>query len=280
MGGDLKESRQTRFVTCFIIALLYGGMNLAWPPCAQGLQPEDYLSIRILQPPFPHPPKDPTRCTPLWGQTCGPGPAYPAGITDAGDVFGHIETNYPHVHHFEEGIRWLRRDNYMGDNVGKPEVDASVLDFEGNLLPFGRAYGLHSHWVTPDGYATGSANINNSYTIHYDIVNDRWWVLGKGAGEKGYGSKSLSKEVTIGMGGPANGYYARVSDVTRVEPPFTDDDRGELQRLPDRAYVVALNKDDVIVGMTDPSCLPTFPLCFGDSTPIKFCPPDLTSGVT
>jgi len=106
----------------FLTLLLCGGLNLACPSDVQALQPEDYLGIRILQPPSPHPAEDPTRCTPVGGQTCGPGPAYPAGITDAGDVFGHVETNYPHVHHFEEGIRWLRRDSYMGDNVGKPEM--------------------------------------------------------------------------------------------------------------------------------------------------------------
>ena len=85
---------------------------------AHGVMVSDYMDIRELTLPEVHPPPgclDRTENV----QLCGPGPGFPAGISNAGDVYGIVETNFPHLHHNEDGIQWLRRNSYVGENTGK-----------------------------------------------------------------------------------------------------------------------------------------------------------------
>ena len=161
------------------VAVMTGELGLAR---VQAALPHEYVGICILQPPDPRPNPDLEGCQAISGQKCEEiGPAYPAGISDAGDVFGHIETNHPHNHHFEQGIHWLREDSYKGDFLGTFELEPKEWGF---CVVNGRTLGLHGSWVSPDGIATGRA-IPGAY--HIDIVTGKVTVVGNGRSEKASG---------------------------------------------------------------------------------------------
>ena len=235
---------------------------------------EDYVAIRFLEPPAVHPPPD---CEDFIGdvpnQTCGAGPAFPAGISNAGDVAGHVETNFPHLHHNDEGIRWLRRTGYTGDNVRRYALAPGEVDPD-NGQPIGeRAKGVHGRYVTSGGLLVGDSNVSNATKYAYDIVNNQWYDFGKGSGIGANNNGKVLGRSENCCGGHANGYYPRVSDINLVSEPFTVAERGELWRLPASSFPSAINDDDLIVGRFDPTCLPTpTPVCFGQQLPMRIEP--------
>ena len=261
-----------KLVTKLLSVMLFGSLMLMWPSSTLALSPQDYLGIHILDPPDPRAPGDPDGCIPMGRNVCVDiGPAYGAGISDAGDVFGSFESNHPHVDHFEEGIRWLRRDGYKGDNMGKYPLDPSwTNEIDGSPIPFNRAYGVRTTWVSPGGYASGNGVPG---LFHVDIPLGKYTVLGDGVGEKPSGNRALGREVSPTRRAV---HYNRVSNASLVEPPFTLEKTGLVTRLGDGFQVKALNSNDVIVGFYDPSCLGDEPpwnlFCFGESSPMKLEP--------
>ena len=246
---------------------------LAWTTGSMAILVEDYVAIRLLDAPSPHPPVD---CD--WNErrvTCGAGPAFPAGISNQGDIAGHLQTQYPHSSHFEEGIRWLRSTGYAAENVSTYSMAEGEVNDKGGPLPFGRAFGIHSRFVTANGMMVGASNVANSTKYSYDIVNDKWYDFGKGGG---VGANNNGKVLSLNencCGGHVKGYYPRVSHIDLVHEPFTVAERGELWRLPAGSHPLAINDDDMIVGWFDPTCytLPGFnPFCFGGRLPMKIEP--------
>ena len=238
-----------------------------WSSVAMGILAEDYIAIRILEPPAEHPPADCMNFVES-RQGCGAGPAYVAGISNAGDAAGNIETNFPHIHHNEEAIRWLRRTGYAGENIRRYEMAPDSVDQAGNTLRGGRAKGIKGEYVTSGGFFTGQSSVTNTESFHYDIVNDRWWHLGPGGGQKGNNfGRGVVREY------PCCSPHSRVTDIALVQEPFTTDETAVVQVFPKNTIVEAINDHDVIVGWFDPTCLPTpTPLCFGGQDPMKILP--------
>ena len=243
---------------------------LAWTSGATAILVEDYKAIRILEPSDPRPLPDPIGCQELYRQECvAVGPAYPAGISDAGDVFGHMETNHPHENHFEQGIRWLRKDSYKGDFLGTYELDPKEWAF---CAENGRTLGIHSSWVSPEGIASGRA-IPSAY--HIDIVTGETTVVGNGELQKSSGNISLALLADGEISCSADPYGYGVVDVSLIEPPYTQTNRGEVFRLDSHARTIAINNRHVIVGGVDPTCIDIpgmNPLCFGSSAAMKIVP--------
>ena len=242
---------------------------LAWTTAALAILAEDYVAIRILEPPAEHPPAD---CQLFVEniQQCGAGPAYVAGISNAGDAAGILETNFPHVHHNEEAIRWLRRTGYAGENIRRYDLAPGSVDQVGNPLGGGRAKGIHGEYVTSGGFYTGTSSVTNTEGFHYDIVNNRWWHLGPGGGMKGNNlGRGLLREY------PCCSPNSRVADISLVQEPFTTDQTAALQVFPKNTIVEAINDHDVIVGWFDPTCIIIpggTPFCFGEQDPMKIVP--------
>ena len=249
-----------------------GAILLASSSSGLAILVEDYVAIRSLEPPAVHPPLDCGHPTP--DQPCGAGPAFPAGISNAGDVAGHIETNFPHKHHNDEGIRWLRRESYAGENVRRYAMAPGEVDDRGN--PISRAKGVHGDHVTSGGLMVGDSNVSNATKYAYDIVNNQWYDFGKGSGIGANNNGKILGRSESCCGGHDNGYYPRVSDLNLVSEPATVADRGELWRLPVGSYPIAINDNDVIVGRFDPTCMILFPghsgLCFGGQKPMRIDP--------
>ena len=243
------------------LAVAYGAAMLPFAAAALAVQVEDYVAMRILEPPAVHPPPD---CLNVMAhdQPCGAGPAYVVGISNVGDMFGILATNHPHVHHNEEAIRWLRNTGYTGENVHRPEMAPELG------LPGGLASGIHMGWVSAGGLATGVIAVTNTASAAYDVANNQWWHLGPGGAMKG---NDLGRVVVV----PTRFTQGRgqVRDISLVEPPFTLNETGELQTLAVGAYPVAINNQDIIVGSFDTSCLPTpTPVCFNKNAPMKLLP--------
>ena len=238
---------------------------LAWTSGAMAILVEDYKAIRILEPSDPRPvPEDLEGCRPLNGQECvAVGPAYPAGISDAGDAFGHMETNHPLLHEWEHAIRWLRRDNYKGDFMGTVELDPKEWDF---CAIDGRTRGGRSSWVSPDGIATGRF-LPGAY--HINISTGEVKILGNGESEKASGNMVILELADGELNCSTDPYGFGVADASLVERPFKQDKHGEVHRLDATARPRAINDRNVIVGTVDPSCIEipgTNPLCFGTAS--------------
>ena len=243
---------------------------MTWTSGAMAILVEDYKAIRILEPSDPRPvPIDSEGCRPIAGQECvAVGPAYPAGISDAGDVFGHIETNHPLIHEWEQAIRWLRKDNYKGDFVGTIELEPKEWDF---CAIDGRTRGGHSFWVSPDGIATGRFLPG---APHIDIVSGEVTMLGNGSAEKASGNMTIVNLADGETNCSTNPYGYAVADASLVERPFKQDKHGEVHRLELTARPKAINDRHMIVGTQDPTCMVfgTNALCFGESKAIKIEP--------
>ena len=243
---------------------------LAWTSGAMAIEVGDYKAIRILEPSDLRPIPDPKGCQSVFQQVCTEiGPAYPAGISDQGDVFGHMETNHPHGGHFEQGIRWLRRDNYKGDFLGTFELDPKEWDF---CAINGRTLGVHGSWVSPEGIASGRA-IPGAYYI--DIVSGEVTVVGNGQLEKASGNLVLGELADGETSCSTDPFGYGVMDVSLVKPPFTQENRGEVHRIDPTARALAINDRHVIVGSLDPTCIDipgTNPLCFGESVAMRIEP--------
>ena len=136
---------------------------------AMGVLAEDYVAVRILEPPDVHPPHD----CPIFllaNHTCGAGPGFAGGIDNAGNVAGPLETDHPHRNSLHEMGRWLRSNNYHGENMRR------CAQSDG---PSGRAFGIiRLNKVTSDGFAVGYGNTGNGSLMRYDIQNDVWWSFG------------------------------------------------------------------------------------------------------
>ena len=247
-------------------------VNLVWAGGATAILIEDYVAIRILEPSDPRPvPDDPEGCRNQSRQNCvAIGPAYAAGISDAGDVFGHMETNHPHEHHWEAPIRWLRGDKYKGDFLG-------TFPLDGELWPCaidGRTRGLHARWVSPDGIATGKGNPG---IYHIDIASGEVTIVGLGvSGQKASGNLVITWEAANSEAVCATDpRVTSVSDVSLIQPPFAPENRGVVHEIGSTQNPTAINDRGVIVGYFDPSCIdfPGFaPFCSGQSLPMKIEP--------
>ena len=255
-----------------VAKIVVGIVMMTWTSGAMAILVEDYKAIRILEPSDPRPvPMDPEGCRPMSGQECvAVGPAYPAGISDAGDVFGHMETNHPLKHEWEQAIRWLRKDNYKGDFVGTIELEPKEWDF---CAIDGRTRGGHSFWVSPDGIATGRFLPG---APHIDIVSGEVTMLGNGLAEKASGNMTIVNLADGETNCSTDPYGFAVADASLVERPFKQDKHGEVYRLESTVHPKALNNHNVIVGSKDPSCMILYPghsgLCFGESKAIKIEP--------
>ena len=223
---------------------------LAWAGGASAILVEDYVGIRILEPADARPtPEDPEGCRNLVRQECvDVGPAYPAGISDGADVFGHYETNHPHEHHWEQGITWLRRDGYKGDFLESIPLDPKEWDF---CAIDGRSRGLHGTFVSPEGIATGRS-IPGAY--HIDLNTGKLTIAGNGELYKASGNSAIAQLADAEQSCATNPYGHGVVDVSLVQDPPTQADHGELHRLPDVSYPRAINDRHVIVGSVDPTC--------------------------
>ena len=158
----------------------------------------------------------------------------------------------------------------MGKYPLDPSWGTSNDGLSGPPIPFNRAYGVRTKWVSPGGFASGNGNPGLFYV---DMVLGKYTVLGIGNGEKPSGNRVLGRAED-----PTNSSYHfnRVSDVNLVEPPFGPEERGVVQRLGLGFHAIALNNFGVIVGSYDPSCLGDTPplslFCYEERSPMKLEP--------
>ena len=214
---------------------------LAWTSGAMAILAEDYVAIRILEPPDVHPPLD---CLEFLvpKHSCGAGPGFAWGISNDGNVFGTLETDHPHQNALHDAARWLRSTNYDGENVRR-----MVLAGAG---PGGLAYGYQMpRKVTANGFAWGAGNPG---VVRYDIQNDEWKYFGRSAGCSGGGNDKGRGVAACRAGGdePDEDEYPRVVDATLVgDEPFDGSERGDLYRFADLAIRPEdINNADIIVG--------------------------------
>ena len=104
----------TRAAIC-IVAIL------AWTSSAIAILVEDYVAVRILEPPAEYPSADCQLYSGFSDQPfpCGAGPGFAGGIDNAGNIVGSLQTTFPHRLHAHDLGRWLRSTGYTGENMGK-----------------------------------------------------------------------------------------------------------------------------------------------------------------
>jgi len=214
---------------------------LAWTSGAMAILAEDYVAIRILEPPDVHPPPDCLTFL-MANHSCGAGPGFAGGISNDGDVFGVLETDHPHQNALHDAARWLRSTNYDGENVRR-----MVLAGAG---PGGLAYGYQAvRKVTSNGFAWGAGNPG---LVRYDIQNDEWKYFGRSAGCAGGGNSKGRGVAACQAGGdePDEDEYPRVVDAKLVgDEPFDGSERGDLYRFADEEVRPQdINNADIIVG--------------------------------
>ena len=221
-----------------LFAVLAFSIVLMCSPGALGVvTAESFVAMRHIEPPADR-------------------PYMAAGITNAGDLFGEINPEYDpdHLNHHEQPVRWLRRTSY------EPEIVNGGLEHVvhpccggppgGAVAPNKSYWGIHSGFVTSDGYATGSMNVHNWYTYHYDIVNDVFTALGPGQGGSGNNHGLVPSPWQDCCGAHGGGYYSKVVsvDAADAEIPYEVADWFPTFFLETDPYPSAINDQDILVG--------------------------------
>ena len=240
---------------------------------------EDFVAVRILEPPAVHPPPDCALFLP-GGKSCGAGPGYAGGIDNAGNVVGPLETNHPHKEPHSDAIRWLRSTDYTGENLGKFRTKRGQI-YRGEEVNYPgpeddpHAYGfINVRKVTSEGIMYGIANIGNGSLARYDIKTNEWRSMG--FGQSGGGNNLGLMVDGAKHPGPPSEFQGRVFDTNLVPPngPFGVEDAGVIQRFPPPFFTPAIqaadiNDDNIIVGSFD-DAVDAIPDSFGQ--PIKLLP--------
>lgn len=255
---------------------------------ASAILVEDFVQIRHLDVPAQHPPEEYlTTCgdqiQDFPNQKCGAGPAIPYGIDNAGNVFGTIQTNFPHLHHNEDAIRWLRATGYEAENIGKggPFGSATASGIQvtgegdhggpssGSLgILFDRG-GDGRGKVTSEGFVWGTWNINRSNVYQYNFTTNEFIGLGAQISTKG---NNFGKTPS----GPSGSDVDRFSKIRDINAVTEEEPEGFVQNLPVGVFGYAINDADVVVGYQDPSCMVLWEghsgFCFGKQKPAKVEP--------
>jgi len=266
------------FILCSTVVLVCNNGALA-------ILADDYVAVRILEPPAVHPRADCADFQPV-EEPCGAGPGYAGGIDNYGNIVGPLETNHPHQgarpgpgRGTPDLIRWLRSTGYTGENKGIFRMKPGQV-YRGEKLQFPgpedelRAFGLiNVRKVTSEGIMYGIANIGNGSLARYDIQTDTWRSMGYGGIGAGGNNQGIMVDGAKRNGAAFGEFDSRIFDTNLVPPngPFGVEDAGVIQTFPPPFFTDAITTSDIndaniIVGSFD-DAVDSYPDSFG--VPIK-----------
>ena len=250
----MRTSRH--FILCTTVLLAGASSGFA-------ILAEDYVAVRILEPPAVHPPADCAMFLPA-DEPCGAGPGYAGGIDNAGNIVGPLETNHPHKEPHPDTIRWLRSTGYTGENVGKFRTKRGQIYRQQAVNYPGpeddpRAYGfINVRKVTSEGIMYGVANIGNGSLARYDIADGTWRSMGFGGIGSGGNNQGIMVDGAKVPGAAYGSFDSRIFDTNLVPPdgPFGVEDVGVIQTFPppffqDAITTSDINDNNIIVGSFD-----------------------------